>query len=122
MEQDLKFPNINIDYLRMYKNEFLELNNLKIGDEIIWNFKYDTLRGRYKSREMDKFSAYEKSKGILKEDDNGVLFVESIKDYNFYNYTSNGLTGRSRKSWYQLEKKKAMNYFGTGYVSRFHNE
>ena len=64
MEQDLKFPNINIDYLRMYKNEFLELNNLKIGDEIIWNFQYDTLRGRYKSREMDKFSAYEKSEGI----------------------------------------------------------
>lgn len=117
-----ELPDLKDKVLLLAKEEFLKLNNLNIGDHIIWNFRFDTLRGAYKKREMNKYSAHEKSEGILKIDDNGYLFVESIKDYTFYNLTSNGFTGRSRKEWYKMEKRKSRNYFGVGFIHQPKND
>lgn len=43
-------------------------------------------------------------KGILKLDDAVRLYAESLDDFVFYNHTSNGYTGRSRRSWYEEVK------------------
>lgn len=67
---------------------------------------------------MDKYSAHEESEGVLKVDEDEFLYVESLKDYSFYNHTSNGLTGRSRKEWYQREMRKSRNYFGVGFIHK----
>jgi hypothetical protein len=104
------------EYLVKYGEEFLKLNNLKIGDEIEIEFPYEGISQKYKSREMEKFSYSKKMKGVLKLDERGRLFAESIEDMQFYNYTSNGFSGRSRKSWYQSISKKSAVFFGTGFV------
>lgn len=111
-----ELPSLKGKFLIIYKEEFLKLNNLEVGDHIIWNFRYDTLRSAYKKREMNRYSAYEESEGVLKVDENGYLFVESLKKYSFHNPTSNGLSGRSRREWYQREIRKAKHYFGTGFI------
>ncbi|HET8735909.1 MAG TPA: hypothetical protein VFM69_04880 [Pricia sp.] len=111
-----EIPNLETKILLMLKDEFLRLNNLKVGDHIIWNFRYDTTRQAYKSRRMDKYSAREEGEGVLKTDEKGFLFVESLKDYSFYNHTNNGLTGRSRREWYQREMRKSKHYFGVGFI------
>ena len=113
-----ELPKLETKILLMVKDEFLKLNNLEVGDHIIWNFRFDTLRSAYKSREMNKYSAHEESEGVLKVDENGFLFVESLKDYTFHNPTSNGLSGRSRREWYQREIRKSRNYFGVGFIHK----
>lgn len=113
-----ELPKLETKILLMVKDEFLKLNNLEVGDHIIWNFRFDTLRSAYKSREMNKYSAHEESEGVLKVDENGFLFVESLKDYTFHNSTSNGLSGRSRREWYQREIRKSRNYFGVGFIHK----
>jgi len=114
----IELPKLDSRILLIVKDEVLKLNKLKVGDHIIWNFRYDTTRQAYKSRKMEKYSANEESEGVLKADEDGFLFVESLKDYSFYNYTSNGLTGRSRKEWYQREMRKSINYFGVGFIHK----
>ena len=111
-----ELPNLKEKVLKMAKDEFLKLNNLEVGDHIIWNFRYDTLRSAYKSREINKYSAHEESEGVLKVDENGYLFVESLKEYAFHNRISNGLSGRSRREWYQREMRKSKHYFGVGFI------
>ena len=89
------------EYLVSYGKEFLRINNLKVGDEIDLEFPYEGVSQKYKSREMEKFSYKTTTRGILKLDDVGRLYAESIKDLVFYEYTSNGYSGRNRKSWYK---------------------
>ena len=72
-------PNLKSEILIMVKNEFLKLNNLKIGDSIIWNFRYDTLRSQYKGG-MASYGANEESEGILKENKDVKVEISSHTD------------------------------------------
>ncbi|MEP7198034.1 MAG: hypothetical protein ABI851_16060 [Saprospiraceae bacterium] len=104
------------EYLVNYGKEFLNINKLIVGDEIIMEFPYEGLSQKYKSREMEKFSYKKTIKGILKLDDIGRLYAESLDDLVFYEYTSNGYSGRQRKNWYKEVRKKSVVRFGTGFV------
>jgi len=104
------------EYLVKYGEQFLILNNLKVGHEVILEFPYEGVSQKYKSREMEKYTYKKKVKGILKIDEQGRLYAESLEDMQFYNYTSNGFSGRSRKSRYQPISKKSIVKFGTGFV------
>lgn len=111
-----KMPDIQGKMFKLIGAEFLKKNNLKLGDHILWDFRFQTLRGKYKSREMSRYSAYEESEGVLREDENGFLYVESIKKYKFYTYVNNELSGRHKKSWYKSEERHSKHYFGTGFI------
>lgn len=104
------------EYLVNYGKEFLRINDLKVGDEIELEFPYEFIKQKYKSREMEKYSGKKIGKGTLKLDDVGRLYAESLDDFVFYKYTSNGYTGRSRRSWYEEVRKKSVIRFGTGFV------
>jgi hypothetical protein len=111
-----EIPNLKNDILIMVKNEFLKLNNLKIGDSILWNFRYEELKSQYRKREMARVSFNEESEGILKESEEGFLFVESVNNYSFYTHTWNGRSGRQSKYNYVRAMKKATHFFGTGFI------
>ena len=102
------------DYFKKYGEEFLKLNNLKVGDTTKLRFPYHTLHSKYHSRQMDKCTDYKEVAGILKIDQDGILYAESIDDMNFYFSRSNGLSGRSFKSWYELKRQKSIIKFGDG--------
>jgi len=104
------------EYLVNYGKEILKINELNIGDEIDIEFPYERLSQKYKSREMEKFSFKKTGRGVLKVDDIGRLYAESLEDFSFYEHTSNGYSGRQRKSWYKEVRKKSVVRFGTGFV------
>ena len=103
----MKFPNIKEKVLKIYTEEFLKLNNLNIGDELEVNFTYHKLHPKYKSSKMERVSHNKKAIGTLKEDENG-LYVESNNKFQFYELTSNGLTGRQRREWYKSIMKQSI--------------
>lgn len=119
MEKEYTMPNdliLKNEYLKNYGNEFLKLNNLKIGDEVEMNFSYEGISQGYKTREMSKYTYKQKAKGILKIDENGLLFAESLDNFPFYEYKNNNLSGRSRRNYYQEYKKKSIIKFGVGFI------
>jgi len=103
----MKFPDIKKQILELYKVEFLKLNNLNIGDELEVNFSYHKLHPKYRSSKMERITHKKKAIGILKEDVSG-LYVESKDKFQFYEFTSNGLTGRQRKEWYKSIMKPSI--------------
>lgn len=98
-------------YLVNYGKEFLILNNLNIGDEIELPFDYEVTKTRYKTREIDKFTFQKNAKGVLKLDENGFLFAESLDNMQFYEYTKDG-----RKYYYKQVTRKSIKRFGTGFI------
>ena len=102
------------EYLIKYGNEFLSLNNLKVGDIIDFEFPYEGIHQRFKSREMAKSTYKKTTKGILKKDDVGRLIVESVEDLPFYEYLSNAISGK--RSCYKLVNRKSIVKLGTGFV------
>lgn len=110
----LEYPEaqpILIKSLVEFKNKFLQLNQLVLGDKIECHFHFEVLRTKHIGSGMDKFSFSRDAMGILKEDKNGVLYCESEEDFSFFHLTDNGLTGRSRREWYKEEKRKAIRIF-----------
>lgn len=99
------------EYLVNYGKEFLRLNNLNVGDEIELAFDYEVTKTRYKSRELDKYTFQKNAKGILKLDDNGFLFAESLENMQFYEYTKD-----FRRYYYKSVMKKSIKRFGTGFI------
>jgi hypothetical protein len=105
------FPkDVERKYFMMIKDEFLKQNNLKLGDTILWGFHYSELRRN------QSFTASEDSEGILKEDENGYLYVESKKEYTYYHHKWNRRTGRQSRYTWQRETRKAKHYFGQGFT------
>lgn len=104
------------DYLIEYGRQFLELNNFNIGDIVEIEFRYEYISRSYRSSEQSKYSCQQICKGVLKLDDIGRLYCESLEDMNFYENESNGRSGRSYKSWYKLVRKKSIVKFGTGFI------
>lgn len=95
---------IQKEYNLKYKELFLQANNLKVGDEIICNFEYETIHPKYKSREMEKFTHRKPGKGILKQDENGYLYAESIDMNTFYIWESS----RTKRGSYRMVQKKSI--------------
>lgn len=111
---DIVFPDtkrLHSEFLVNYGKEFLKINNLNIGDEVDLEFDYEVTKSRYKSREIDKFTFKKLAKGVLKLDENGFLFAESIENMQFYEYTKNG-----RSYYYKQITKKSIKRFGTGFI------
>ena len=112
-------PNTSVlqtEYLVKYGQEFLRLNNLTVGQIAEFDFPYEKVSTKYKSRELEKYSYKKRVPGILKLDEHGRLYAESIDDLVFYEYESNNYSGRSRKSWYREVKKKSVINFGKGFI------
>lgn len=111
---NLIFPDtkrLHIEFLKTYRDEFLKLNNLKVGDEIELEFDYQQLRSRYKSREMDSYTWQKLAKGILKLDEDGCLYAESLDDFTFYHHVQ--VYGKYK---WQSEIRKSIKKFGTGFI------
>lgn len=108
-------PNLKKEILIMFKNEFLKLNSLKIGDSIMWSFGYQELKSAYKGS-MNSYSICEKSEGVLKENKEGFLYVESVKEYSFYTHIWNQRSGRQSRHTWKRTMKKAKHFFGTGSI------
>ncbi len=104
------------EYLRSYGYEFLKLNNLQVGDEVEMDFPYEGVSSGYKTREMSKYTYKQNAKGILKLDENQLLYAESLDNFSFYEYKNNGLRGRSQRNYYQEYKKKSIIKFGVGFI------
>ena len=110
-----KIHNLKKEYFLMIKKAILEDNNLKVGDTILWEFDYDTVRSGYRRGEMNKFNFKKLCEGVLKEDKNGILYAESIEDLDLYisEYRNPiGLKGH----YYKRKKKKSIHYFGEGFI------
>lgn len=117
MKKEIIFPDIkklHIEFLINYGIEFLKLNCLKIGDEIELEFDYDVLRSVYKSREMNKYTWKKLAKGILKLDENGCLYAESIDNFTFY-WHAPIRPGSNKYAWHS-KNTKSIKKFGTGFI------
>jgi len=114
MENKLIFPDkekLHIEFLVNYGNELLKLNNLKVGDEIEIEFDYEQLRSGYKSRELNRMVWQKLAKGVLKLDEDGCLYAESLDDFTFYWQTQ--VFGKYK---WQSETRKSIRKFGTGFI------
>jgi len=88
--------------LLKYKEEFLKLNNLKIGDLVTLEFPYQRV---YKEpRKQENTVTWNKPmEGILKEDKDGYLYAESLEDADFYRWNSDNM----RRPFYELQRRKS---------------
>ena len=112
--KDLILPDrkkFETEFLINYGKQLLELNGLDIGDEIEIQFDYETVKSRYKSRELDKYTYQKLAKGILKTNEEGCLYAESLDDMVFYEYTRQG-----RKYYYKQVMRKSIKMFGVGFI------
>lgn len=109
---------LRAEYLLSYKEEFLSLNNLKIGDTVVARFMLEEIHRKDRGSGMDKITFGRNAEAILKEDENGFLYAESTEEYHFYSLTSSGHYGRrGYKEWYKSEKRKAIHKYGSGFIS-----
>lgn len=110
-----EIPDLKNKYLLMLKDSILKNNNLEIGDKILWEFSYQSIKSGYKRGEINRYDYKKLCKGVLKEDENGLLFAESIDDLEFY--VSEYRNKISQKGhYYRKIMKKSIHYFGEGYI------
>lgn len=117
MGSELIFPEtkkLHIEFLKTYRDEFLKLNNLKIGDKIEIEFDYQVLRSSYNRREQNAYTFQKLCKGILKLDDDGCLYAESLDDFTFYSNVP--IRPDSNKYGWRSESRKSIKKFGTGFI------
>lgn len=94
---------MKIDYFLKYKEVFLSLNGLKVGDTVTLPFEYEYLRTQYKKRSMSKYSGTKICEGVLKETEQGFLYAESNEFLPFYKEGSRGgWVEQQRKSQYKF--------------------
>ena len=111
---ELKYPDkkqMQIEFLHKYRDEFLRINGLKVGDKITMEFPYEVARSGYKRRGQEIYTYKKSMEGVLKVDDNGVLFAESIDFVDNYTTKTKG-----RSTEYVCQKIKSKVKFGTGFV------
>lgn len=116
--KDLIYPNkdtLQKEYLRIYGEKFLLLNNLKVDDEIELLFPYERVSIPYKLRELCKYIYKMLCMGILKLDEDGCLYAESIDELDFYESRMKN-KGRNVVTEYWHKKKKSIVKFGTGFI------
>jgi len=98
----------------MVKEVVLKENNLNVGDKILWDFKYEVVRSGYKRGEMNKYSVSKLCEGVLKVDNNGFLYTESVDELEFHETAYRDIA--MKKSYYKRVMKKSIHYFGTGFI------
>lgn len=94
-----------------YKNEFLRLNDLKIGDLINIEFPYQRVY-REPRKEENTVTWNKLADGILKEDKDGFLYAESLEEMDFYKWNSDN----RRRPYYELKKRKSVFKFRIGFL------
>ena len=107
-------PQLKDEYLLMIKEAILKENNLKVGDYILWDFDYQVVSSGYKRGEFNRFTHKKLCKGVLKEDENGFLFAESLEDLEFHETAYRDAA--MRKSYYKRVMRRSKHYFGTGFI------
>lgn len=98
-------------YKLAFKEEFLRINNLKVGDEIEWSFPYEAIKSRYNKRGQDRYTFSRIIRGILKEDESGFLYAESLETVPFYHLETKG-----KSEFYKQEMKHSVVRLGTGFI------
>ncbi len=101
------------EYLKRYGENFLQLNSLSVGDIVKIEFPYEGLSSNYKSNQQSRYRYNTVVEGVLKLDENGILFAESLIELQFY---ETKYKGNSLNSYYHPVKKKSIVYFGTGVI------
>lgn len=93
-----------------FKDEFLSLNNLKIGDLVILPFDFQRV---YKEprKQPNTVTWTQMENGILKEDKDGYLYAESLKDMQFYRLNTD-----SKREFYESYYKKSIYRFSIGFI------
>lgn len=91
---------IELDAKVKYHKLFLEKTGLKIGDIVKCNFSVHS--GDSKHSYMSNCL----TEGIIKCNEEGLLYVESIKELKDSYNKSNGRTGRAYKSWWEYRQVK----------------
>lgn len=117
MALEIIFPDtkkLHIEFLKTYRDEFLKLNNLKIGDEIELEFDYQVLRTSYNRREQNAYTFKKLAKGVLKLDEDNCLYAESLDDFTFY-WNAPLRTGSNKYAW-RSENRKSIKKLGTGFI------
>lgn len=97
---------MKIKLLVNYGEEFLRLNNLKVGDIVELKFPYQSIHNGHRNSEVNRYTWKKKEKGILCLDDKGCLFAESLELMDFYRWEF-GIR-RDRSGSYILERKKSV--------------
>lgn len=110
-----KLPDIKDEYFRLYRDKFLSMNNLKVGDDVIIPFNYHIVRNSYKNK-IERHNRTKECVATLKVDDNGRLYAESHDKLDYYHLENNGLTGRSRREWYARKRRNGIYKFGQGWL------
>lgn len=113
----LIFPDtkkLHIEFLKTYRDEFLRINNLKVGDEVELEFDYQVLRTSYNRREQNAYTWQKLAKGILKLDEDGCLYAESLDNFTFYWHAP--IRPNSNKYTWKSENRKSIKKFGTGFI------
>lgn len=105
-----KIPNLEKEYKLRFKEEFLKLNGLQIGDEVEMEFNYEKIT-REKSKEH-KVTFSKTLKGILKETEEGFLYAESLEVLPFYKFVNH-----IRRGYYESTPRKSVIKFGTGFIN-----
>ena len=93
-----------------FKKDFLKLNNLKIGDEVYLKFPYHRIYKESRKPEQ-RLTWYKEAEGILKEDENGYLYAESLLSMPFYQLNTD-----KKKDFYQMVNKKSIHHFNIGFI------
>ena len=110
-----KIPSLKKEYLLMVKDAVLKENKLNVGDKILWKFNYQIVRSGYKRGEMNRYSESKICDGILKVDNNGFLYAESVEDLEFYDSEYRNKISL-KGHYYKKVMRKSIHYFGTGFI------
>lgn len=79
---------------------FMGIAGLQIGDTVICYFSCSSGTSR------NAYHTSVEEEGVIRQDENGVYYVESKRELRFAYSTSNGRTGRQRRDWWEYEQKK----------------
>lgn len=93
---------IDLDAKILYHNQFLSYTGLKIGDVVSCYFSISTGNSKQSYRSSTV------TNGIIKQYENGTLYVESIEKLSKSYSTSNNRSGRDYKSWWVFEKENVI--------------
>ncbi len=91
---------IELSAKKKFQKAFLDITGLKIGDTVRAYFNVSS------GTEKQSFSGLQTHNGIIKEGEDGLLYVESIKKLRYSFTKSNGRTGASYKSWWCYDYKE----------------
>ena len=103
---------LQLQYKKIYGNEFLRLNNLKVGDCVKMEFDYQKIESIPRSKGKLIKTYKKNTEGVLKLDNDGVLYAESNELMDFY-YVSYDFYNRAK---YNLQKRKSIIKFGGGFI------